>query len=71
MFKYSDCLKQVSLDIYVNLTVTTPGRLLVADVSEEFDASDCRVFSVFIKGAEKTPKSGVHSLCPPAEQTLD
>jgi hypothetical protein len=67
----SDSLKQVSFDIYLNLKVTTPGRLVVTDVSEEFDVFDCRVVSDFIKGAQKIPKSGIHSLCPLAEQTLD
>ena len=63
--------KQFSFDIYVNLKVKTPGRLVVTDVSEAFDATDCRVVSDFIKGAKKTPKSDIHSLCPLAEQTLD
>ena len=71
MFKCSDSLKQVSFDIYVNLKVTTPGRLVVTGFSEEFGAFDCRVVSDLINGAQKIPKSGIHSLCPLAEQTLD
>ena len=58
MFQCSDCLKQVSFDIYVNLKATRPGRLVVTHVSEGLDAFDCRVVSDFIKGAQKTPKSG-------------
>jgi len=71
MFKCSGCLKQVSFVTYVNLKVTTPDQLVVTDVSEDFDASNCRVVSDFTKGAEKTPKSGIHSLCSLAEQTVD
>jgi len=52
-------------------TVITPGRLVVTDVLQDFDASDCRVVSDFIKGAEENSKSDIPSLCPLAEQTLD
>jgi len=53
------------------MKVVTPGRLVVTDVLQDFDASDCRVVSDFIKGAEETSKSDIPSLCPLAEQTLD
>jgi len=63
------------------MKVVTPGRLVVTDVLQDFDASDCsvvsdfikgaEVVSDFIKGAEETSKSDIPSLCPLAEQTLD
>jgi hypothetical protein len=51
--------------------VITPGRLVVTDVLQDFDASDCRVVPDFIKVAEETSKSDTPLLCPLAEQTLD
>jgi hypothetical protein len=50
----------------------TPCLLVVNDVSEDFDASKCRVVLGLNKDAVKNPpKSHKNSLCPLAERTVD